>query len=143
MTRPARAGDVGSFFFMEKDCFGYDVYGFVVDSNHDEMEGSVDSRMECKDGICHVYHLDINKDFRRSGVGSSVLKAAEDVARSIGASMIDVTIGWYIHDDDYCQSSELLHAFFTKNGYERGHFSKKQRIERRDYEMYEYKKRLG
>ena len=136
------AVDVGSFFFIEKDCHGYDVYGFVVDMRHGYLEGNVESRMECKDGICHLYHLDVKKGSRRRGVGSSVIKAAEDVARDIGVSMMDVTIGWEIHDDDYCRSSELLRVFFEKNGYERGHFSRKESIERRNYAMYEYRKEL-
>jgi GNAT superfamily N-acetyltransferase len=84
----------------------------------------------------------INEGFRHHGIGSSVLKAAEETARSLGIQKIDVSIGWDIHADDFSHASYILNRFFTKHGYERGHFSRERDVERRGYAIYEYRKRL-
>lgn len=135
--------DIGYFSLVETDFQGYSIYTFVTDRHHDHLSDKVDSRAECKDDICHLYHLEVKKDSRQAGIGSSVLKAAEELARDLCISKIDVSIGWKVEDEEYHRSKSILRRFLEKNGYVPGHFSRKQPIERCGYTIIEYKKEIA
>ncbi len=125
MLRTATAADIGGLLALwqqaaENDSrppdsrealtalLGRDPQAAIVAEHDGELIGSVIAGW---DGWrCHLYRLAVRPAWRRRGVGSALLRAAEDRARALGAGRIDAMV---------LDRNELGQQLWRASGYSR------------------------
>lgn len=92
---------------VQANYFDQDQPFWIALDEFDRVIGCIGTKMK-EDGNLYLSHLYVKYDLKRHGIGSGLLKIAEDSARDRGYKEIHVHLG-----REYLES----HIFYPKHGY--------------------------